>query len=706
MLILVLHYMLPAQDSDLWFHLSYGRYFVKFGTLIPDHTIFSWSPSDNHTIYCTWLSDLLLYGLYETGKLPILFALRYFGPTIFLALFWFTAYRSGVWKNPVTGIVAVLGILMSKAGIYIKPELFSYILMTLSVWLFWRIKQGGRHGTLYCYLFPLIMLFWVNSHGAFVFGFLFVILAVLGELLNGLISSKNGLPARTRRHLFYSTGLTTVVLFLTPYGPAYPRYMIGNVIHKLFSSEGMTEYSNVLAYQPIFQDITSPFFFYVLLAAIIQLLLTRTYFKTRGWDWTLIFVNVCFLAIYLWIRRSTYFFAPVFSFSFLYMLSVAPQFGHFKGKFLNLSILTIAVVLSLGFVVGDIQALRETPLRDGDSKFGISYKNPVVEAQFIKRNLRPARVGNTYNNGAYLIWKLWPDTKVMIDARYFPYKSWFNRYERLIAGIDIDSFVEESQCKVWCIDYEEFRLMRFFLDHSEWKTVFCGPSAAVFVRNDFPQVNMPFRMDDSVFRITNFDLARRVFLFQLARGDYVTASRMISGMKETFPDDSYITRVEDLNYYLNGVIEKKAGNFMKASEYFEKNYRMKQVNVRAALENTYHFVTNQYWRAGESEKAFLYAQKALTLDSSDIHALFNTGVIGWYLESGDVSGTATAAGSRSSTFKSSGSFGISWKMCLNGYLQQVTVHPENASPVAVAIAKDILAGNYNRRPPVLVPPES
>ncbi len=60
---LALRYAGPIPDGDLFFHLAYAKQMLARGTLVTDHTLYSWTPSSNATIYCAWLAELVLYGL-------------------------------------------------------------------------------------------------------------------------------------------------------------------------------------------------------------------------------------------------------------------------------------------------------------------------------------------------------------------------------------------------------------------------------------------------------------------------------------------------------------------------------------------------------------------------------------------------------------------------------------------------------------------
>ena len=226
LLTLAVRFAEPLKDGDLWWQMAYGRYLIENRTLIPDHTVFSWTPAAGGHIYCAWFAEVVLYLLYLAGGLPVLFALRYLCLLVFIVLVVLYARKQNVATHPLTWLVCLVGLLMSQTGAFVKPELFSYTLMTLTVWTWWRIRAGGNRAKLYCYLLPCLLLIWVNSHGGFVFGAVFLGLLGLGEIVNILCGSEAALDPRIRKHFFISLILCALVLLITPYGYHYPAQLV------------------------------------------------------------------------------------------------------------------------------------------------------------------------------------------------------------------------------------------------------------------------------------------------------------------------------------------------------------------------------------------------------------------------------------------------------------------------------------------------
>ena len=168
--VLALVYAEPLQDGDLFWHMAYAEQMLDQGTLIPDHSIYSWMPASNRTIYCAWLAELALLGLWNLFGSAGLFVLRYLVVAGGLAFLWRYAWRLGVGRRPLTVLVLLVVGLSAKAGTIIKPELFSFLFFGGMVGAYFRARLAVRTGEdprRWLAAVPLLLLVWVNTHGAF-----------------------------------------------------------------------------------------------------------------------------------------------------------------------------------------------------------------------------------------------------------------------------------------------------------------------------------------------------------------------------------------------------------------------------------------------------------------------------------------------------------------------------------------------------------
>jgi len=553
LLTLAIRYAEPVRDGDLWWQLAYGRYMIEHRTLVTDHSAFTWTPAESPTIYCAWLAEIFLYLLHAAGDLPVLFAFRYACLLLFVLAVWYQARRLGVARHPLTWLICLLGVLMSQNAAYIKPEIFSYVYMTLTALAWLRIKSDGEKARRTCYLFPVLMLLWVNSHGGFIFGAGFLLIMGLGEGLNVLLSPEEALPPSVRRHFLFSLFLSGLTLFVTPYGPRYPGYLLSSLL-----SASEEYFGTIEAYLSILDPRTAHFHYpsYLALAASILLVLMAGKLKRLRPDWAILLCNLAFALLFIRFLRATYYWAPVFSLSAVHLLAGRVPWLWPKRRALALG-MGSAIALTCVFL--GARAGFDTvckPYGPRWSGFGVSYQNPVEEAGFIRDHLSAYRLGNDYTSGGYLLWALWPDTKVMIDPRQFPFKAWLGQYGAFHSGRGTREFLRKFPFEVCCVRYECRGLVTWFLGARDWKIAFYGPSAAVFARRDIPLPAGVPRVGQGIEGIKNINQALYVFNFAARIGDWGSTRKVLAGMRERFKCPNHQDKIQKASDWL----EKRLGS--------------------------------------------------------------------------------------------------------------------------------------------------
>ncbi len=111
--------------------------------------------------------------------------------------------------------------------------------------------------------------------------------------------------------------------------------------------------------------------------------------------------------------------------------------------------------------------------------FGTSYINPVPEAEFLARTKLGTRFYNTFDSGGYLLWRLYPQYRVMVDSRSFPYLDWFDDQYRFAKGTEFEEFLARYPADIAIIDLQKVGCWRNFVRAPDWHPVFYGPTAAV-----------------------------------------------------------------------------------------------------------------------------------------------------------------------------------------------------------------------------------
>jgi hypothetical protein len=71
----------------------------------------------------------------------------------------------------------------------------------------------------------------------------------------------------------------------------------------------------------------------------------------------------------------------------------------------------------------------------------------------------------------------------MIDARFFPYKKWYNEYTDFERGLNVQDFLNKYPCDVFIVRHGTYALIQWFSHSTEWRIGFYGKGAVVFVRS-------------------------------------------------------------------------------------------------------------------------------------------------------------------------------------------------------------------------------
>ncbi len=177
---------------------------------------------------------------------------------------------------PILAVV-LLSLLGSNAGTIIKPEILSLVAFNLLLFVYAMARNAdrdGREAAPWFMAIPAIVLFWVNTHGGFVFAAAFFTAAFIGEMLKRWIAPQYALSPHGLRAMLLALSLSAAAVFLTPYGWRYPAQLVATYL--LHTGPRVGEVWNN-AYQSLLSGGLSEIAIYGLLigGAIISLVLTR-----------------------------------------------------------------------------------------------------------------------------------------------------------------------------------------------------------------------------------------------------------------------------------------------------------------------------------------------------------------------------------------------------------------------------------------------
>jgi hypothetical protein len=557
LLVVALRFALPIEDGDLFWHMAYGSQMIERGTLRTDHTLYSWMPASNDTIYCAWTGELLFLGLEKACGIAGFFALRYAAALAVLAMLAWQARRMGLLARPEAWLVLLVTLLASVVGAtFPKPEMLSFVLWNGLVFcwfgVLWAVEER-RNALPWIYAIPILMLVWVNTHGGFILAAPFLaIVAVAGFWM---------LPRREAGHLAAAVGLCALVTVVNPYGVRYPLQLVQ------FAMGFGTKRPDIAwntAFQPTWSQAGQFLHLPEFLGWMALGLAAACFRRRRGWM-VVVLLFLAYVPLYLLYVRSTFLLPAVFGYGVLYLA---------RGVTGRRWSAVLVCVLFAGFAGRTVYQARFHPDTDAWMGFGVSYSQPVEEAGFLAQGNFGPKIYNTYNAGGYLLWRLYPRYQVMVDARSFPFVGWFDELRQFMRTQDpavFRGFLKRHPGNVALVDFQEDYVWRSFLETPGWRPAFYGPSAAVFVRAVGPERSVAAAR--SLGHLRNGGAGYRVFNFARAVGDFHTAWSVLDQLQGPLRDEMEAETLEPMQAYRDGHAALRAGNYKLASECFARSFQ-------------------------------------------------------------------------------------------------------------------------------------
>ena len=384
-LVLIGLFSTEIADTDFWWHLRTGQYILQRHALpVPDPFSFSTAlnpPADSgeesvrhFNLTHEWLSQALMYCVYWAGGFPGLVLVRAILLAAFCGLAGLLAARRSA--NFYLGIAAAFAAasLMTNFAVD-RPALLSFFLTGLFVYLL----DSGR----FLWALPPLALLWANCHGGFFLGWVVLLAYCAASLLPGPQASNRG-------RLWIIAACAIAASGLNPNG--------FGVVSTLFRYRQSAMTANLIEWHPPYLW-GRPYAFDILLYLAAAILI-YSWRRVRWQDWALF---AAFAAASLAAFRNTplmAFLAPVLIASYFPIRLRLPRFSAW------LLPLLLVGGLVFGLASGSFFQLRAA-----------TWKFPVAAAGFVLQNKIPGPLFNTWEDGGYLIWRLWPEQRVFIDGR-------------------------------------------------------------------------------------------------------------------------------------------------------------------------------------------------------------------------------------------------------------------------------------------------
>ena len=479
-------FLFPLPFLDFWWHLKTGQVIATTGS-IPRVDLFSFTAAGKPFVLQNWLAELLYYIVYRAAGFPLL---MFFNALMATAAFLFV-YRLCLEATDKVRIAAFVAFL-AAIGNYstVRPQTFSFFMFAAYSWTLsgYRFRRRDALWTL-----PVLMIFWVNLHGAFVLGLGLVAIYAATEGCRRFIDPQrtDALTAAELRKLLLVLLLCGLATFINP--ETYKVYhYVYTVVTDPASQQFVTEWQPpqvnqvlgimlfyapfflgllILAYSRIKPDLTEIALFFGF--AVFAMMSTRNaaWFGTVAYPILARYLPIVDLQPLMTLRR----FRAIDRF-----FRVSEGSSAERPAYSRLNV--VIAVLAIGVLIAQSPWIRprlyKVPLWD--------KQTPVGAAEYIHQH---GLAGNTFHPqifGDYLIWRLWPQQRSFIDGRVHLFGLDFVKQYRLLL---YDSHWEDLLLR-WNIKYlllhntsddeEARRLIESARTSGLWKQVYVDDVAVLF----------------------------------------------------------------------------------------------------------------------------------------------------------------------------------------------------------------------------------
>ena len=456
------------SDSDIWLHMMTGKHTLETRALtVPDPFSFTSNvntsayPGEAKTRYFNltheWLAQIVMYLVHSASGFAGLVLLRAVLLIIFCGLVGLMVWwRTGGFYRSIIAAIACADVTINFQQS--RPFLVTFLFLAITM----AVLERRR------WMWALVPLFivWANCHGGYFMGW-----AMLGAYCGeAIVQRLRKRPDPGEKQLWMVTAACFFASAINPNGFRVIEIML------LYRSSPIQS-SNLEWQYPAFW--LPPYGYgIVLIGALIVLVLARR--KTRPVDWLLylIFGAASMLAV-----RNTILMGLVGAVLLGTYLPLAkravPRIIEFAGA------AALLVAIGLGMKDGGAFQFRAA-----------EWILPTRAADFLKAHNVTARMFNTYENGGYLVWRLWPAERDFIDPRGLSEEAFQDYNHILYYAPDADALLKKYNIDVIVVDgFDRYagrihNLAAALADpaQTEWKLVQADERSTTFMRNPPPGV--------------------------------------------------------------------------------------------------------------------------------------------------------------------------------------------------------------------------
>lgn len=481
----------PIWDPDTFWHLAVGREIWQTGHLVRTET-FSFTAHGVGWEDTEWLFHLLCYPLWKLGGEDLLALITGLAGLAIVAL----VYRSvrlvgGDAMALALYLLPVLGVFQGR--IRFRPDLASLALMAVLVEALIRMDPRLPKPVRTALFMAGLFCLWAQWHGGWAFG-----LALLGACLAGC-----ALDAMREQRLSLAllgslclVGLgATAALFLNPYTWRVPWFPVKSLL-------GFADPTLVQIVEWNRTPFDGYFALYLVASFAVGLLLLGGW-RQLPWRLALPAWLQVFLGWY-WVRYTAFAavaLAPCAALVVRGLLAGRPRLRR--------------IAWGLAFFSTGLLCLLN--LTRHPRAYDLSHKYPVQEVAFLNRHGLGGNLFHEYTLGGYLDWTAYPQSRIFMDGRYYPFVKPLHEYFEAHRTIpDYQKFLRDYPFEAALYPHPDFFIRQPGVPPSE---ALRGPTVTMFPQEDWALVYFGNYGMLFLKRLPRYEAAIREYEYRVLRPD-------------------------------------------------------------------------------------------------------------------------------------------------------------------------------------------
>jgi hypothetical protein len=479
------------RDADTGWHIRSGEQILLTHT-VPRTDPFSYTKQGEPWYAWEWLYDVVIGAIHHVSGLNgvVLFTAAVISST-FALLFRFILRRSG--NLVVAGALTLLATAAAQVHMLARPHVLSWLFTLLWVENLCRFEDGERAALLWL---PPLMLLWANLHAGFVLGLGLLGVFAIGCMWNAATTPREG-DGQKVAELITVLSVCLLTTLLTPYG-----YRLDVHVYQYLSNDFLMNNIDEFA-SPNFHVAVYGYFELFLLLVIVGAALGRDRITATGLLLLLFSIHAGLYAV-----RNIPIAAIVMSLMLGPLMTVAispksdcgscPRWVRSlldAGQGISDSMTNLERKLHGHVLVSAVMAASVALVSNGGRVLSkqilaahFDEKTfPVKAAQFIAaRGIRDHLFSSDTWSG-YLIYKLYPGTKVYFDDRHDFYgEAFIKEYAKAFLGSrQWREPLERYQVK-WVLMPTDAPLSSLLRESDDWRIDYDDGLAMVFCRASTP----------------------------------------------------------------------------------------------------------------------------------------------------------------------------------------------------------------------------